>query len=1057
MKERPRPIAKLTRPAAGELLRRERLFTALDAALAPARGGKVAWVMAPAGAGKTSLAATWIEARGRASLWYALDAGDGDPASFFYYFALAARHGLDAGDLPPYGDGHRAAVGVFARRFFERVFGAADRSLVVVLDNYQELAPDAPAHEAVDALLASAPEGVSVIVSTRSPPPPRLACWLAAPGLRVVDWPALRLTSDEAAALVPALGVVPNERLDALIEASRGWAAGLVLLARGLAHGLQLPRGSESPSNAVFDYFAAEVLAKAPPALRAFVLRTAFLPNMCPAVAAEVSGEPRAGELLEELHRGQLFTERKDRDDVLYEYHPLFRDFLQAQAAAAFDPETLRGIRSASAAALEARGYAEAAAPLLVANADGRGLARVVRGHAHRLVAHGRYAILAGWLAGVPEAALPEEPWLLFWLGWCRTIDRASGVRALLARAFAAFERAGDVEGAFTSCAWLLRTSVLAEEARTWIATVERLAAAQPRFADADAEARVIAQFRAVQQFPARHPLVEGWAARAAVLARTLDDPGAKMTMAAYAMSVHLTHGDVQRLGAVAAENRALLSRTGAPPSESLLFLLFCGFHRLQVADLDEAEAILERMTALAETTGAIHDLAATWHFGCRVALFAGDLDRARDYQERLRGAGEFLPPYTQHGGTRTVYLQLLERDLDRAAATARAVLEAGEAFPAFRPVWQANHAQVMLERGEASAALAELEQAAAGAHAARLPAAAGPIELLRAAALFQLGEVEAGFASLDKGFAGARALGCLPHVPLVLPATVARLAARALERGIEREFVSDLVARWRLAPPSAEEERWPWSVRVRALGAFEIAVGGENLNGAAKAQRKPIDLLKCVIAYGGRDVSVAAMTQALWPEAEGDAAKRSFDITLHRLRRGLGRENAIVLEAGKLALNPGVVWVDSLAFERLVGRVDESLRGARATGLPPAELLDRALRLYRGPFLASDDEGWAQPVRDRLRNRYLALVERGGEFLERSERADAALACYQRAVELDPPAERIYQRIMRCLHARGRRAEALDVYRRCRNMLAATLGASPSAETEALHQLLRG
>jgi len=370
--------------------------------------------------------------------------------------------------------------------------------------------------------------------------------------------------------------------------------------------------------------------------------------------------------------------------------------------------------------------------------------------------------------------------------------------------------------------------------------------------------------------------------------------------------------------------------------------------------------------------------------------------------------------------------------------------------------MWRANLAQALLEQGDAPAACAELDAAVEAARAATLPATECSALLLRAAARFELGENETAWDDLRDGLARARQLGCVPQLPFVLRPTLARLAARALERRIERDFVADLVARWRLAPLSPEEERWPWTVRVRTLGAFEIAVDGEALNGSMKAQRKPLELLKCIAAFGTRDVGAAAVMQALWPDAEGDAAKRSFDITLHRLRRALGRDDAIVLERGKLSLNPGVVWIDSSAFERLAVRVDESLRGLRPGAIPTRELLDRALRLYRGAFLASDDDAWAQPTRARLRNRYLQLVERGGEFLERSPQPDAALACYQRAVELDPPAERIYQRIMRFLHAQGRHAEALDVYARCREMLAATLGVQPSAETEALHQLLR-
>jgi len=56
MKTGSRSIAKLTAPSGAELLKRERLFALLDAA----RAGKAAWIVAPGGAGKTSLAATWV-------------------------------------------------------------------------------------------------------------------------------------------------------------------------------------------------------------------------------------------------------------------------------------------------------------------------------------------------------------------------------------------------------------------------------------------------------------------------------------------------------------------------------------------------------------------------------------------------------------------------------------------------------------------------------------------------------------------------------------------------------------------------------------------------------------------------------------------------------------------------------------------------------------------------------------------------------------------------------------------------------------------------------------
>ena len=1054
MTESPRPIAKLIRPSAGELLRRERLFAALDAA----RRRKAVWISGPGGAGKTSLAASWIEARHLPCLWLALDADDADPAPFFFHLSAAARAAFGAADLPPFGEGQRAHVGVFARRFCERLFAAVEPPLVVVLDNYQELPAGSPVHDATEALFASAPPGVLAVVASREAPPPRLARWLAGADLTSIDYPDLRLTRAETGALATARGIDPNGRLDTLHELARGWAAGVVLLARGLAQGLPLPRPGDAPAAAIFDYFAIEVFHHAPPAMHAFLYRTAFLPSMTAAMAEAASGEPSAGALLEELHRAHLFVERREDGESVYEYHPLFREFLQVRARSALDPAGLRAIRDLSARLALARGEAEAAGRLFAANEDWSALAGVVHEHAAGFSEHGRHPALRGLIELAPPAVRDGDPWLVYWRAWCRMAGREDGWRTPLEQAFEQFEAGGDLEGVFTACAWLLRTSVAADEAARWIAVAERLAAGHPGFADPNVEARVIWQFHQVRQFPPHHPLVARWAARAEALARTLDQTPLRLRMAAFALSVHLAHGDVRRMGALVAATHALPGGGHVPPSDELAFQLFRGYYQVNMSDLEAAQATLDRAEHLAGKTGAARDLAGAWHLGARVALCAGDVARARACHERLLSLGDSLPPYPCHAQTTGAYIALFERDLDTAAAAASAAIAFEEVFPIFRPVWRANLAQVALERGEVARARDLLEATIAEARAARLPSTECAALLLHAASLFRLGETERASASLRDGLGLARELGCVPHMPFMLRPTVARLVARALESGIEREFATDLVARWRLAPPSADEERWPWRIRVRALGAFELAIDGDALEGSAKTQRKPVELLKCLIAFGGRDVGAAAVMQALWPEADGDAAKRSFDVTLHRLRRLLGRDDAIVLEAGKLALNPGVMWVDALAFERLAGRAEEALRGtARAPGMPVPELLDRALRLYRGALLASDDDGWVHPVRERLRTRYLALVERAGEFLERNERADAALACYQRAVDLDPPAERIYQRIMRVLHARGRRAEALEVYRSCREMLAATLGAQPSSETEALHRIVRG
>jgi hypothetical protein len=124
--------------------------------------------------------------------------------------------------------------------------------------------------------------------------------------------------------------------------------------------------------------------------------------------------------------------------------------------------------------------------------------------------------------------------------------------------------------------------------------------------------------------------------------------------------------------------------------------------------------------------------------------------------------------------------------------------------------------------------------------------------------------------------------------------------------------------------------------------------------------------LLKALVALGASEVQAPALTDRMWPDADGDRAQQAFATALHRLRALLGDERALVLADGRLSLAPDRVWVDTLALPALL---------ARAT--PRDD--DRArelLTVYRGPFLAGEpDADWAEPLRARLARRFTAFA----------------------------------------------------------------------------------
>ena len=273
--------------------------------------------------------------------------------------------------------------------------------------------------------------------------------------------------------------------------------------------------------------------------------------------------------------------------------------------------------------------------------------------------------------------------------------------------------------------------------------------------------------------------------------------------------------------------------------------------------------------------------------------------------------------------------------------------------------------------------------------------------------------------------------------------------------RDVEVQLVKTLVLQL-LSSLGTPLDYSSWPVRISTLGHFEVRIDGAVLHPPGKVQRKPIALAKVLIALGGRDIPADKVIDILWSEpSEGDGQK-AFDITVHRLRKLLGFGEAVQVADRRVTLSSKVVWVDAWSLEETLAPLIAAVNAAE----PDIFLLEAAapqvLNLYRGHFLAGEsEEAWQIPIRNRLASRFQRFAMRLGEHWESQQQWPRALELYQRAVELDPLAESFYRRQMTCLGAHGQRAEAIEVYRRCRQVLSVTLGVAPAGETEAVYRQL--
>lgn len=247
-------------------------------------------------------------------------------------------------------------------------------------------------------------------------------------------------------------------------------------------------------------------------------------------------------------------------------------------------------------------------------------------------------------------------------------------------------------------------------------------------------------------------------------------------------------------------------------------------------------------------------------------------------------------------------------------------------------------------------------------------------------------------------------------------------------------------------------------AIRIHTLGRFGIQIDGRALTARELRQQKPIELLQCLIALGGRGVSKDYLSAAVWPESEGDGAMNSYDVTLHRLRKLLRYEQALIASDSRLTLSSETVWVDAWTFEKLLNHIESALRIAGEADLD-AQLgrhLERATALYQGGFLAREPQrAWGLSQHERLRSKFLRCIIQVGRQAELGGRWPVAEHCYQTGIEIDPLYELFYQRLMRCYLETNRNSAALSVYLRCRANLAAGLGVAPSQDTERLRSAL--
>ncbi len=958
---------KLAPPDATRLVHRLRLHERLDAA-----GGGVVWVTGPAGSGKSSLAATWCDACGRPTVWYRLDASDGDVANLFEWLTRAVPEAAARG-LPRWSAEQGIDPAAFAVRFFSAFFDVLAPRAVVVFDNVHAAAASPAFAQALAIAGDCRRSDVLLVMNSREAPQGALLRLASKPHFLAFGWTELRCTDDEARALAGQWGMAePN---DAVLRLADGWLAALVVLLRHRSRSDGERIEAVTPAD-VFDALAAVGFDGLRGDEQACLLAGAFAPLFDAEATRVVTGIAHAGNLLENVWREHFFLERRSAADGAAEYvgHPLMMAFLRRRALgdvtsadvtqAVVTPADLdrrvrayadvlhrRGQPQAAMATLEAVGAWDASIPLFLSQCEPWMMA-------------GKLQTLGDGLARIDAGASigqrrPFEPALDRWRGFLMALMGDPRGLACFDRAHAAhLERGEEVEALMTAC---MRAEAQFQlwhgwdQAWPWADELERLYdATRPRLSPMQ-EVQVLACGASVM-FPCfGHPVVERMAARSREMISLTEDPRVHLALAGFLIGYSCWMGRLRDARMAARLAARALEGAQLHPSATVQACLWIGIAAYcdgRAAD-PEIRGFIDRAQALIDAA----DL-KVWQFHASLQkgaelLGLGDLegfdkvfDRARALCPGNRGTRQLL--------LMTEMMQLNAKGqwrdaIERALEALREAPELG-GYPFGTAVVHLQMAMAHAKLGEfdaaeASLALPERRMTSSGSRYFEVM-----VGFTRAVIAYGRRDAAQGDQHLRTAVTVAEREGFRHLNPTWVPAFFEPLLDRALEVGIRTEWVTQLIRQQGVAAPVGAVA-WPHRVVVQLLGPFDILIDGVSAWRAGRLPKRAVELVALLALAGHRQVPVATVVDQLWPDAQGDLAKGSLEATLHRARKALDEPAAITLAQGELALARAFVGIDVARLQVWLEWLDGQLQPAAVHDAATLRAwCDDLLRRFTGP-----------------------------------------------------------------------------------------------------------
>jgi DNA-binding SARP family transcriptional activator len=239
----------------------------------------------------------------------------------------------------------------------------------------------------------------------------------------------------------------------------------------------------------------------------------------------------------------------------------------------------------------------------------------------------------------------------------------------------------------------------------------------------------------------------------------------------------------------------------------------------------------------------------------------------------------------------------------------------------------------------------------------------------------------------------------------------------------------------------------------LNLLGPLELVAGDRRVEIGRPRTRIALAVLAL---NANRLTSVDQLVDAIWDASPPATARAQVQVCVSGLRKVFadsGLPIAIRTQAAGYLLEIDEADLDVVTFDRKV----EVAQALSDQGLlaGAAETLRGALGLWRGPALAGVRSSLVERWAAALEERRMAAVESLAAHDLDLGRHDSIIGDLRSCVAEYPWRERLYELLALSLYRSGRQAEALEVCRRARAVLAEEHGVDPGAELQALERAI--